>query len=182
MKLIEKTFSSLLFRLTLLTLIFSLGSCSSYKQFKYFSQDYEIPSKVLPSDFNQTWQAVLAVMKKYDIAVQNQAAGIIRTRWMENTREINFADSFGGSDSVKAARFKLVINVTKGFRSGKEVAKVSVFKRQHIEQDFLQGWKEIPTDGILEKSLLYRVERLVAIDRQIRKIEKAREAEQMKNF
>jgi len=144
--------------------------CSQCKT-EYITEEFEVPTKVFPADFNMSWQAVLQVMKKYDLALQNQEAGIIKTRWIDNTLELNFADSFGKSDTVKAAKFKLIINVVKGYRGSREVSKVSIFKRQLIEQDFLQGWKEVPTDGIQEKTILYRIERTLAIERKLKQIE-----------
>lgn len=156
-----------------------LGGCASYDQFRYVTEEFEIPSKVFGADYAQTWQAVLQIMAKYDLELKNQEAGVIKTRWIDNTLEVNFADSFGGNDSVKAARFKLILNIVKGFRGNSEVSKVTIFKRQLVEQDFLQGWKVVPTDGILEQSLLYRVERLLAIDKKLKAIEqeKAKELE-----
>ena len=155
-------------------------SCTSYEQFRYLTEEFEIPSKVYNSDYPQTWQAVLEIMQKYDLELQNQEAGVIKTRWIDNTNEVNFADSFGSKDAVKAARFKVVLNVVKGFRGNREVSKVTVFKRQMIENDFLQGWKVIPTDGILENSILYRIERTLAIYSKLKKIEeqKAKEIEE----
>jgi hypothetical protein len=158
-----------------------LGSCANYEKFRQITEEMEIPSKVFKADYNQTWQAVITVMRKFDIAQQNQEAGYIKTRWMDNTLEVNFADSFGTSDAVKAAKYKLVINIVKGYRTSREVTKVTIYKRQLMEQDFLQGWKEASTDGIAEKTLLYRIERLIAIDNQLKEIDKAREAEQLKN-
>lgn len=140
-----------------------------------------MPSRIYKADYNQAWQAVIQVMRKYDIAQQNQEAGFIKTRWMDNTLETNFTDSFGSSDAVKAAKFKLVVNVVKGYRASREVSKVTVYKRQLVEQDFLQGWKESPTDGIMEKTLLYRIERLIATDNRLKEIDKAREKEQLEN-
>jgi hypothetical protein len=67
----------------------------------------------------------------------------------------------------------------KGFRASREVTKVTIYKRQLVEQDFLQGWKEVSTDGIMEQTLLYRIERLIAIDNKLKEIDKAREADQM---
>ena len=75
-----------------------------------------------------------------------------------------------------------MINVVKGYRSSQEVTKVTVYKRQLVEQDFLQGWKEVPTDGILERTLLYRIGRIVENDNKLREIDKAREKEQLQNF
>ena len=162
-------------------LLLTLSGCASYEKFRQVTEELEIPAKVYKADYNQTWQAVISVMRKYDIAQQNQEAGFIKTRWMDNTLEVNFADAFGSSDAVKAAKFKIVVNVVKGFRSSREVTKVTIYKRQLLEQDFLQGWKEAPTDGITEKTLLYRIERLIATDNKLKEIDKAREKEQLES-
>jgi hypothetical protein len=164
-----------------MTTMLFFGGCASYEKFRQVTEELEIPTKVFKADYNQTWQAVIQVMRKFDIAQQNQEAGFIKTRWMDNTLEVNFTDSFGSSDAVKAAKFKLVLNVVKGFRSSREVTKVTIYKRQLIEQDFLQGWKEEATDGITEKTLLYRIERLIATDNKLKEIDKAREKEQLQN-
>lgn len=165
-----------------LFLLLFLHSCASYEQFQYLSEEYEIPSKVFRTDFNQTWQAVIEVMKDHDLAVQSQESGVIKTRWQDNTLSLNFADSFGSSDSVKAAKYKLIVNVTKGFRGSREVAKVTVFKRQMVEHDFLQGWKTVQSDTIVEKTLLYRIERLLKIEEKLKKIEDAKSKELEEGF
>lgn len=168
--------------LTKILLLLAISGCASYEKFRQVTEELEMPSKIFKADFNQTWQAVIQVMKKYDIAQQNQEAGYIKTRWMDNTMEVNFTDSFGSNDAVKAARFKLVVNVVKGYRSSSEVSKVTIYKRQLVEQDFLQGWKEITTDGTQEQTLLYRIGRLIETDNKLKEIDKAREKEQLESF
>lgn len=157
-----------------------LSSCTSYDQWRYITEEYEVPSKVFSFDYNQTWLAVRSTIRdRFDIDYQNQESGVIKTRWIDNTLETNFADSFGSTDSVKSARHKIIINVVKGFRGNQEVSKVTVWRRQMVEQDFLQGWKVVPSDGILEKTLLYRIERNLVIEDQLNKIDekKAKELE-----
>ena len=163
-------------------IILILTSCASYDQFKQITEELEIPSRVFKADFNQTWQAVLQVMKRYDIAFQSQESGKIKTRWMDNTLEVNFTDSFGSADAVKAAEFKILVNVAEGFSLGRKVTKVTIFKRQRVEQDFLQGFKEVPADGILEKTLLYRIGVRIENDNKIREIDKAKDKENLENF
>ena len=63
-----------------------------------------------------------------------------------------------------------------------EVAKVTVFKRQLVEKDFLTGWKVVRSDGILEKSILYRIERNLKIESKLKKIEEAKNKEIEANF
>lgn len=161
---------------------FLFSSCASYQRFQHMAEEAEIPSQVFQADFNQTWQAVLQIVRRYDLAVQNQQSGVIRTRWIDNTMEVNFADSFGTHDAVRAARFKLVINVVRGFRGDREVSMVSVYRRQMIERDFLQGWQTVRSDGITEKAILYRIERLIAIDNRLKEIEEQRAAELERSF
>lgn len=146
------------------------------------SQQLEIPSQVYNSDYNKTWQAVIQIMRRYDLAIQNQQSGVIRTRWIDNTLELNFADSFGSNDAVRAARFKLVINVVKGFRGDREVSRVSVYRRQMVEKDFLQGWQVVPSDGIQEQIILYRIGRLLEIEERIERIERERAKELESSF
>jgi hypothetical protein len=158
------------------------SSCASYEYYKNVTEEFEMPSKVFVADYNEAWQAVLQVMKKFDLSYQNQEGGVIITKWIDNTGEVNFSDSFGSDDTVKGAKFKLSLNVVKGYRSSKEITKITLYKRQLIEQDFLQGWKEIPTDQILEKTLLYRIERIVLIDKKLKDIEKKREQKEIEQF
>lgn len=156
-------------------LLISIYGCSSYERFRYMTEDFSIPSKVFRVNFNQSWQAVIQVMKSYDLAYQNQDAGLIRTKWIDNTSEMNFSDSFASQDAVKGAKFKITISVIKEFRMGMEATKISIYKRQLVEQDFLQGWKEMPSDGIQEQTLLYRIERIIRIDQALRAIEQERD-------
>ena len=141
-----------------------------------------MPQEIFPSTYHQTWQAVIEVMKKFDLSLQNIETGVVKTRWIDNTRETNFVDSFSKADAVKAARFRLIVNVNKGFRGGKEETRVTIFRRQLIEQDFLQGWKEVPSDGIHEQVLLYRISRIIDIDNELKRLEKLKEQEALKDF
>ncbi len=163
-------------------LFFLLSSCSSYKQFKYIAEEFEIPSQVFSADYNTTWQAILEVMKTFDLEIQDAESGIIKTRWIDNTLQLNFTESFGKRDAVKAAKFKVIVNASKGYRGSIEVTKVTVFKKQLVEQDFLQGWKNIYSDGIFEKTTLYRIKRIVDINKRIEKIEQLRSKELESEF
>jgi hypothetical protein len=166
----------------LLLILLTFSGCASYEKFRQITEELEIPSNIYQADYNQTWQAVIQVMKRFDIAYQNQESGKVKTRWMDNTLQVNFTDSFGSSDAVKAAEFKLVVNVAEGYSYGRKVTKVTVFKRQRVEQDFLQGWREQPTDGIQEKTLLYRVGILIGNDNKLKELDKEREKEQLESF
>ena len=157
-------------------------SCNSYKQFRHMTESFEIPSKIFNTSYHNGWIATLEVIKKYDLELTNQEAGIVKTRWMDNTAEINFNESFGSINSIKAAKFKVILNVVKGFRNGQEVTKVTVYKRQLVEKNFLQGWEVLPSDGITEKVLLYRIARTIHIGKRIHAIEEKKSKKVELNF
>ncbi len=159
--------------------LFLFLSCTSYEQYEYLTKEFEIPSETFRSDFTQTWSAVVNVMKRYDLELQNQETGVIKTRWIDNTLEVNFADSFSTDDQIKSARFKILVNVEKSFRANSPVTKVSVYKRQLIERDFLQGWKEVRKDHILENTILYRVKRYITLDKYLQKIQRENEQREL---
>ncbi len=164
------------------SLFLFLTSCASYEQFKHVTTELEIPYKIFPNEFSQTFHAVLQVMKKYDLTQRRPDTGVVKTAWIPNTLQMNFNDSFSGRNSVKAAKFKIIVNITKGVRRNREVSKVTIFKRQMVEQDVLQGWKVISSDGIQEKVILYRIARLLNIDSKLKKIEDMKSKEEEANF
>ena len=44
-----------------------------------------------------------------------------------------------------------------------------------IKQDFLQGWKVVPTDRIQEKTILYRIGRSIIIDNRLRRLDEIKQ-------
>ena len=155
--------------LALISLI-SLFSCSSYKEFQSLREEDVVPAKTYNADFDQTWQTTLQVLQKFDLAMQSPELGVIKTRWIDNTVELNFADSFGKNESVKSAKFKIVVNVTRQDRLAKALTKVSIYKRQMIEKEFLQGSKPERSDGTLENTLLYRIGRILAMEKELKRL------------
>jgi len=143
-------------------------------------EEDEIPTVKFKVNYDETWQAVMQILQKYDIAIQNQAAGIIKTRWIDNTLELNWSDAFSRSDQVKSARFKLIVNVGQGHEISHPITKVSIYKRQMVEKDFLQASKPVRSNGILERTILYRIERILTMERELKKLQaiKAKQLEE----
>lgn len=176
---IQRLYSSII---GIIFIFLFVSGCTSYETYRQITEEFDMPAKTFTTDYNDTWQAVLQIMGRFDLNYQNQEGGIIVTKWIDNTNEVNFSDSFGSSDTIKGAKFKISLNVVKGQREFGQVTKVTIYKRQLIEQDFLQGWKEIPTDFILEQTLLYRVERLLKIDKNLKRIQAEKERKEIEKF
>ena len=123
--------------LVLISLIFS-NSCSSYKEFQSLREEEAVPSKTVPYNFDQTWQATLQVMQKFDLSSQSQELGVIKTRFIDNTVELNFADSFGKEESIKSAKFKLIVSVKSQDRLTRAETKISIYKRKWSKKNFFK--------------------------------------------
>lgn len=169
--------------LVLCTIILVLTSCSSYDKFKKEADEFEIPSIIINADLQRSWAAVVSTMKRFEIEQQNMDSGVIRTKWIDNTLSVNFTDSFGTTDKIKAARFKMLISVSSASTNkSRPQTKITIYKRQLVENDAFQGWKEVETDYITEKTLLYRIQRVVSMDGTIDKLQKEKENRMIKNF
>jgi hypothetical protein len=61
----------------------------------------------------------------------------------------------------------LRVTVAAGKFNGLDSVRVSVRKEQLVERDVLEGERSIETDGVEEQTLLYRIGRLIAIQKKI---------------
>jgi hypothetical protein len=146
------------------------GCMSAYKQ-TVGGDTAQVFHRIYLTDFNTSWQAVLDAIKNARLDVSNREGGFVQTKWTDNTAEKNFVDSFGEADSYLKAQYRIRINVAKGFYNGQPSVKVSVQKEQLIQRDVLEGWRPIETDGVDERTLLYRVGRIIAIRMKMAHIE-----------
>ena len=168
---LQKTFVVLTF--------LNLTGCTSYDHFKNVTRDYELPSQIFRANYEMTWSAIKNIIDTYNysLEISNRASGLWKTRWVDNTLEMNFSNSRNRGSGYKAAKFKLIINVVKGYRTEREATKVFISKRQLVQKDLLQGWNVIPSDQILEKTLLYRLKRILLIEKKLEQLEKRKSKE-----
>ncbi len=133
------------------------------------------------ADFNIAWQAALEALKNNRLDVSNRDGGYIQTQWLDNTAERNFVDPFGDSASYLKAQLRLKISFEKGKFKGKPSVRIKVVKEQLVQQDVLEGWRLIETDTVEEKTLLYRIGRIILIMNKITQAEDERAKKEIEN-
>ena len=126
---------------------------------------------------DNAWKAALKSVSRMKVLKSNREAGLIVTDWKDNTRELNFSDSFQKSDDIYAAKFRLTINLYSGSSGGIPATQVRVRKVQLVERDLSQGWRRVDTGQITENTLIYRIGRILEIERALDEIHKAKEKE-----
>ncbi len=119
----------------------------------------ETTHRIYITDFNTAWQSVQDSLKSVRTDVSNRESGFVQTKWTDNTVEKNFSDR----GAFMKAQYRILVSVAKSFYNGRPSVKVTIQKEQLIQRDVLEGWRPETTDLIEEKTLLYRIGRLIYI-------------------
>ncbi len=117
-------------------------------------------SKIFVGDFELIKKQVYEALKTTP-NTEDQEHYTFQTKWVDNTVQLNELHSDGGVTPYVKAQYRFLVSLAKGFLDGKPSVKVSVQKEQQYQRDVLEGWKNIESDGIAEKSFLYRVGQLI---------------------
>lgn len=126
--------------------------------------------RIYLTDPNTAWMAILDALKHTSLEVSNREGGLLQTQWIDNTVEKNFSELIGPHPYLKA-QYRFLVSSSPGFYNGRASVKISVQKEQWIQKDVLEGWKPLPTDTIAEKTLLYRIGRLIWVKTKLEKAE-----------
>jgi hypothetical protein len=130
-----------------------------------------IISRIIKTDYNTAWLAVLEALKDVERVVTNREAGVVQTAWIDNTERKVSSEFITGGVTFMKAKYRLTVTVAPGTYKGKAAVKVSVQKEQFIQKDIMEGWTQIKSDQIEENTLLYRIGRIVLIKEKLKRLE-----------
>ncbi len=150
------------------------GCVSAYRKSVGVDNVGQVYQRRYVTDLNTAWQACLEALKSHPLSDKNIQSGYIQTKWVDNTEQRNFVDSFGDANATLKAQFRFKVNVASTFYNGEPVVKISVTKDQLVQYDVLEGWRSVETDSIDENTLLYRIGRLIYFKMKIAKLEEER--------
>lgn len=155
--------------LALLSLSIALSGCATTggTDSKRVVDSAEPQEKVFKESFDDIWRAVQLAMANYPIKVNNQDSGVLETEsirgdsaWVSPGQRRPPAGGF---------RYRVVIRVVRG-RTEKNApaGKVTILKLGEIQRDFFSAYDKLPSDGLEELAIMYRIERELAIDKAMR--------------
>ena len=140
-------------------MIFNLLGCTYYAE-KETPKNYKTDEpfrKTFFGDYEEVWQAVGKAIGHYRTSVMDQEAGYIET--IEQNYDEGWKSPTVGSIPPSGRRYKIVIRVLKGESKQQQATSVSVKKIILNRVDFFSPDTEEASDGLEERSILYRVER-----------------------
>lgn len=125
-----------------------------------------VHQKVYFAPYDAVWKAAHTTIK-YTIAVENQDTGFLETEYIKGV------DGFLPPEVLKnpspGVRYKLIFNFAKGKTEGRESTRVTVEKKMERLRDFFSEPDPLPSDGLEEKLIFYRIERELVIGEALRK-------------
>lgn len=127
-------------------------------------------SQTYKSTFPNTWKACLMVLGKYPLKSYDEESGIIETDFIRG--EDVWVAPHRKNYVVGGFRYKLNLRVIRGRSGSKNVTKVIITKMPEMQKDFFADAEKIQSDGLEEMSILYRVERELALDHALQKVQR----------
>jgi hypothetical protein len=122
--------------------------------------------------FPNVWKSCLIVLGKYPLKSYDEDSGIIETDFIRG--EDVWVAPHRKKYVVGGYRYKLNLRVIKGRTGNKNVTKVIINKLPELQKDFFADTEKVQSDGLEEMSLLYRIERELAIDQALSKVQRTK--------
>lgn len=122
-------------------------------------------SKTFHAGYQKTWRATMLALEDYPIETEDNEKGHLKTESIpyENIWRLPFEDI----GSLKVTKYTLHIKLIKGKVNGLPVVKVRVLKKILVQKGFIDEPERMPSDGLEEKAILYRILREIHIEQAI---------------
>lgn len=153
----------------ILLIFFTLG-CSSPPKVKKVSQQ-----KVFAVAFDQVWRAAQIALTHYPIRVNDMDKGILKTDKINSYK--GWKPPHKPLKKSGGLSYTIQLRIVKGRYQKKEVTKVVVSKKYNLKKSFFSEEKNEYGDGLEEKTILYRIQRELQIDRAIEKFSQSQQEE-----
>lgn len=151
-----------------LTFTFTLGSCSLFDQLPDRGKELvqkKTQQKVFLAPYDTVWRIAHTTLK-YALAQTNQDTGVIETEFIKGVDGFLPPEAKAPSAGL---RYKIFMTFAKGRTDGKESTRVTIEKKVEILKDFFTEPEVLPSDGLEEKLIFYRMERELVINDVLRK-------------
>jgi hypothetical protein len=152
----------------LLCLAFALTACSTASdKFKRTLKVGEPVARVYNAKYEEVEAAIKQAMIRYPQRVDNTEAGIFETDYVKG--EARFKSPGKNNDESSGNRYRILIRLVRGKNDDRSAVKVIVTKQGELARDFFANAEPVPSDGLEETAILYRVGREIVLARAILK-------------
>jgi hypothetical protein len=122
--------------------------------------------KIFFANYDLVWKSAHSSIK-YTIANENQDYGVIETDFIKSVDGWLPPDQ--NKPLHKSGRYKLTFNFAKVMTNGRESTRVNIDKKIEVFKDFISETEVVPSDGLEEQTIFYRIERELVIAQALKK-------------
>jgi hypothetical protein len=154
--------------LCLLTLAFAMSGCQTATDRLDQKLKIGVPVvQVFFAKYEEVEAALKLAMLKYPQRVDNTEAGIFETDYVKG--DGRFKPPHKGVEYSSGYRYRILIRLVRGKTDEKSAVKVVVLKQIESQHDFFADPGALPSDGLEEEVILYRIGRELLINRALQK-------------
>lgn len=153
-----------------------LSGCALFRENSGPPETFAVRDEMYYGSFDQVWRAAQLALQNYPMKINNMDLGVIETEQVKGYKV--WMPPYKTEQTSGGLAYSLNVRLIKGKSQGRDVVKVSILKETQIQKDFFSEPVRMPSDGLEEKSILYRIGRELQIERAL---EKAQEKANKKN-
>ena len=127
--------------------------------------------KVFYAKLDHVWRAAQLVLQKYPMQVIDMDKGLLKTAFIKGD-DIWVAPHKKNIKLGNGLRYQLRVRIVEGHVRGYVATKVTVHKEISLKRDFFSAAELIPSDGLEEVAILYRIGRELQIDKALERVQK----------
>lgn len=159
-----------IFNLTFLTLIAQLSACALFEERRGPPALVTPKEQVYYATFEEVWRATNLVLQPYPLRISNMDQGLLETDMIRGFKI--WTPPYKGAGAKSGESYRLILHVVRGNFEGKPATKVTINKDAQVSVDFFSDPKSVPSTGLEESALLYRIGREILVDRALAKTQK----------
>ena len=122
-------------------------------------------SRTYSYQYDKVWRALQKSLANYPIKMNNVDAGQIETDEIKGLKVWN--PPHKPKVRQPGLRYNLKISLIRGEKNGKEATQVFIEKLLRINKNFFADEKRLPSDGLEEEGLHYRIQRELTIEKAL---------------
>lgn len=124
-------------------------------------------SRVFFAKYEDVESALKIALLKYPQRVDNTEAGIFETDYVKG--DARFKPPHQNVEYSSGYRYRLLVRLVKGKSESRPAVKVSIVKHIELVRDFFAEPEILPSDGLEEEAILYRIGRELTIAKALQK-------------
>lgn len=158
-------------KLVLFLSLFSAAGCALFSDRPGPQMMFGPREQVYYATFEETWKAVNFALAVYPLRISNMDQGTLETDMIRGYRI--WVPPYKSETAASPESYRLIVRVIKGALDGKPATKVTIVKEIQVQTDFFSDPRSLPSDGLEEKAVLYRISREIQIERAIVRAQRA---------